>query len=239
MYIFFNLDDIKIDAFDLYLSLAVSIFNLVYNLYKLRSEAKFHCMSFATYALSVLQLGEIPIVRLIPRLPGISNGEIDSVNYSDFKIDKESLGPIIEALNNPLCKLKTMKLSLGSLKLLDFETCSMLGSFLSKKNVNVVISQIVNTDYILDMFKQLDTNDKGYLNEKQFTLAFEKFRHDAVSKSSVKSENEEKSKNWRSENEHQLKTKLFQDMAVRRIKQRDRVYFGMFCLYMFTYLVHL
>ena len=88
--------DIKVDQFDLYLSLAVSTCNLLYHIYYLRREAKFHGMSFASFAVSALQLGEIPIVKLVPRLPGIRRGIISFVNFSDFHIDKESLGPIIE-----------------------------------------------------------------------------------------------------------------------------------------------
>ena len=109
LYIWSNLENINISQTDLYTSLAVSLFTLIYNMYKLKTEAKFHCMSFATYAISVLQLGEIPIVKLVPRLPGIRRGVIDYVNFSDFKIDKESLGPIIEALSDPMCHLKKIK----------------------------------------------------------------------------------------------------------------------------------
>ena len=87
---------IKVDSFDLALSLAVSLFNLGYHFYHLRKEAKFHGMSFASYAISVLQLGEIPILKLVPRLPGIRKGIISFVNFADFNIDKESLGPIVE-----------------------------------------------------------------------------------------------------------------------------------------------
>ena len=61
VYIFFELQDLDekiVNESDLYLSLAVSIINLIYNLIKLKSEANYHCMGLAPYALSVLQLGK-------------------------------------------------------------------------------------------------------------------------------------------------------------------------------------
>ena len=61
VYIFYALNNNSknkiVNAEDLYLSLVVSIFNLIYNLIKLKQEAKFHCMTLSMYALSVLQLG--------------------------------------------------------------------------------------------------------------------------------------------------------------------------------------
>ena len=100
LYMFVNLKDIKIVESDLIVSIIVSLINLIYNIYRLHKEAKFHCMTIVTYALSVLQLGNVPIVKLIPRLPGIKSGAIDCVNFNDFKIDKESLGPIFEAIRS-------------------------------------------------------------------------------------------------------------------------------------------
>ena len=46
-----------VDEADLFLSLGISVFTLVYNLYKLYWRARFHGMSFVEYAISVLQLG--------------------------------------------------------------------------------------------------------------------------------------------------------------------------------------
>ena len=60
-----NINDKIVNQYDLYLSLIVSCFNLVYNLYKLKSESKFHCMPFAIYALSVLQLGMLYVNFMI------------------------------------------------------------------------------------------------------------------------------------------------------------------------------
>ena len=50
---------IKVSPFDLYLSIFVSTFHLIYNLYKLRQEAKYNGLSFAQYSISVLHLGMI------------------------------------------------------------------------------------------------------------------------------------------------------------------------------------
>ena len=73
-------------------------------------------MSVAEYALSVLQLAEIPIVRLVPRLPAIKKGDLEYINLAGFTFDKESITPIIEALNEARCVLNTMKISIGSLR---------------------------------------------------------------------------------------------------------------------------
>ena len=91
-----DVDDFGVNSRDLAFSLTVSVLNLVYNIYTLRRDAKFHGMSMANYAISVLQLAEIPIVKLVPRLPGIRAGKVKFVNFCGFRIDKESLGPIIE-----------------------------------------------------------------------------------------------------------------------------------------------
>ena len=48
---------IKISPFDLYLSIFVSTFHLIYNLYKLHKEAKYNGLSFAQYSINVLHLG--------------------------------------------------------------------------------------------------------------------------------------------------------------------------------------
>ena len=48
---------VKVNPFDLYLSIAVSTFHLIYNLYKLYKDAKYNGLSFAKYSISVLHLG--------------------------------------------------------------------------------------------------------------------------------------------------------------------------------------
>ena len=54
-YMAFN--GIQVDPFDLTISLVVSFIHLVYNLYKLRKEAKYHGMTFEQYSIAVLHLG--------------------------------------------------------------------------------------------------------------------------------------------------------------------------------------
>ena len=46
-----------VNEYDLYLSVIVSWYNLLYNLYKLHKEAKFHGMKVIEYVICVLQLG--------------------------------------------------------------------------------------------------------------------------------------------------------------------------------------
>ena len=96
LYLAFTSNNFGVNSSDLAFSLTVSLMNLLYNLYTLKQEAKYQGMSIASYTLSVLQLAEIPIAKLIPRLEGIRKGNVEFVNFSQFKIDKESLGPMIE-----------------------------------------------------------------------------------------------------------------------------------------------
>ena len=60
-YIFYigRITDIGVNESDLVLSICISCFVFVYNLYKLKRESHFHGMPFAEYALSVLQLGTL------------------------------------------------------------------------------------------------------------------------------------------------------------------------------------
>ena len=183
-------------------------------------------MTLSEYSLSVLQLGEMPILKLVPRLPGIKKGKIVAVNFSDFNIDKESLGPIIQALSDGLCRLKTLKLSIGSLRLLDFESCAMLGAFLRRQSIDVRISQTVDHLAVLDMFKTLDTTNTGYLSLNEFTVAFNSFRHH--SKLSNTNGIIKNSK------EMQLRDMIFRRLAIRNIK-RDRIYFSDFYDHFFSF----
>eukprot|EP01083_Nonionella_stella_P241206 842487_1 len=95
LYIFINLElkgvESGIKPNDLYTSIAVSVLNLCINFHRFKSEANLHGMSWSEYALSVLQLAEIPINKLVPRLPAIQKGLIESVNFCGFVFDKESL----------------------------------------------------------------------------------------------------------------------------------------------------
>ena len=105
LYIFINLDlfgsgGSGINPNDLYLSLGVSFLNLCINFYNFKKEAKLHGMSWGEYALSVLQLAEVPVIKLVPRLPAIKKGLIDQVNFCGFQFDKESLPPLIAAENS-------------------------------------------------------------------------------------------------------------------------------------------
>ena len=70
-----------------------------------------------------------------------------------------------------------MKLSIKSLISLDFESCHMLGAFLKRKKINIRLSQTVNHDAILKMFKALDTDKNGYLDLNEFSVAFNCFRN--------------------------------------------------------------
>ena len=58
------------------------------------------------------------------------------MNLSLFSVDKESLAPLVESLNEPKCKLKFVKFSLGSISDLDVTSCNILGTQFQQHNVS-------------------------------------------------------------------------------------------------------
>eukprot|EP01084_Bolivina_argentea_P121396 215111_1 len=193
----------------LMLSVAVSLFSFSINFYTLYDQSKYHGMSMAEYALSLLQLSVIPVIKFIPRLPAVKKGEIDEYNLSQFTIDKESLGPIINALSNVKCKLKYVKLSVDSISDLDTSSLSMLAQFFLQKNIKCTIINTGNSAVLLDLFRKLDKDNKGYIEFSQFQTLL-------AATTVVKDE--------------VLQQILFRRLAIRRLKkyERDRVYFDDF-----------
>eukprot|EP01083_Nonionella_stella_P018809 52301_1 len=200
-YIFINGSD-YVNTTSLVLSLFISAFSFAYNLSRLYRESKLHGMSVAEYALSLLQLSEIPIIKLVPRLPAIQKGLTTSANFASFNVDKESLGPIIDALSDSACKLKTLKLSMDSLSDLNSKSIKMFGSFLCNKDIKIVISQISDPQLLLTLFTRLDAHKRGYLSFDDFRQLLSATFYDP-----------------------HIQTKIFQNLAIRRLKARDRVYF--------------
>ena len=212
----------KVDTIGLIISLVTSMIHLVYNGYALRKKAKFHGLTFATYVMSVLQLADIPIIKLVPRLPAIGQGKINCVNFSHFGMDKESLGPIIEAISNPLCKLKEINFSIATLRLLDVNSCHMLSSFFSNKKIYVTICQTVSNQTILDVFKALDNEKNGYLNENEFNAVFNAFQ--SRSNSNHGGRNQINSMQNGNKNVDQRKREIFKLLA----RRQNRLYFADF-----------
>ena len=176
--VLFAFDDLNVEKkdendffFDLYLSIATSMINLIINFIRFRKEAKWHGMRLSEYALSVLQLAEIPITKLVPRLPAISKGKVETVNFSGFKFDRESFGPLLNALASQECHLRNLKLSFGSLAKLDNESCKMLGRIFKDANVNLIVSKSVDSYHIKTLFEQIDEDKNGYLDEDEFLNA--------------------------------------------------------------------
>eukprot|EP01083_Nonionella_stella_P301415 1033880_1 len=211
LYMFVNIDGIGIKENDLYLSLFVSGINLVYQFYKFRKEAKFHGLYWFEYTLSVLQLSTISIKKFVPRLPALQKGYIHDINLSAFKFDKESVSLLISTLNNthefPECKLEGIKLSIGSIDPLDYNMCRLLGSTLYDHNpqmIKIVTATYENTQ-IHNIWKQMDKESKGYITKKDFISFLDEHKYpkdDAAERNA-----------------------MFSQMAIRRIKNRDRVYF--------------
>ena len=206
--------DIKVNSADLIISILISIFHLSYNLYNLRKEAKYHGMSFAEYGISVLHLGAFPISKLVPRLAGIETGIVKHVNYGNFSFDKQSIGSVMEGLSSNTCKIQSLRISIHTLKLLDFESCHTLATFLKRKKINVIISQTSDSQEIYKLFRQLDKKNKGYLNEDEFNYAWK------IMKSLINVNN-----NVIGNGSHNASSNIFKQLAIRRGDKRDRVYF--------------
>ena len=173
--------------------------------------------------------GAIPIAKLVPRLPAIENGKVEQVNFGDFTMDKQSIGTIISGLSNKLCKLKSMRITIGTIKNLDIESCRSLGAFLKRKNINVTISQTVDSKEILKMFKMLDEEGKGFLTVQQFVMG-----HHILDESTTVSDNSDKSMivdnmiMMGGLNRQSTTATMFNQLAIRKTYSQanaDRVYF--------------
>ena len=140
-----------------------------------------------------------------------------------------------------------MKLSIGSFKLLDFDSCHMLGTFLSKRNINVVLSQTVDHAGIHSMFRILDSDGNGYLDSDEFAVAYDIFRHHVENSNNFYGDNNNSIKiidDTDSQSQHinreedDLRDAMFKSLAIRRIKKRDRVYFRDFWNAFTAYDIH-
>eukprot|EP01084_Bolivina_argentea_P125033 221562_1 len=189
------------------LSLSISVINLCYNFYNFKSEAHIHGSSWAEYALSILQLAEVPVIKLVPRTPAIKKGYINEVNYNSFHFDKESLTPLLEALNSEKSDLKKMKISIGSLSKLDTQSCHLLGELLYNSKVKVLISRSSSLLELKNIFNNIDTNSTGYLTEYEFMNALKQLNCSIQNATDIQ------------------KKKIFQRLAIKRRKKKDRVYF--------------
>eukprot|EP01084_Bolivina_argentea_P170283 295075_1 len=191
----------------LYQSFIVTLINLCYNVYKFKSEAQLHGMAWSEYALSVLQLAEIPIIKLVPRLPAIKKGYIEEVNFGGFKFDNESLTPLVSAINSLKCRLKKMKISIGSLGKLDNASCKLLGNLLHNTGIQVLISRTSSLLGLFKLFESIDVDHNGYLVENEFLSAI-------------------KTLNCSIQNApRNQQQRIFKSLAIRRLEKRDRVYF--------------
>ena len=179
----------------------------------------------------------------MPRLPAVEKGYIKRVNFGDFPIDKQSIGSIIEGISSKTCQLESMRVSIATLKSLDFESCHSLGAFLYRKKINVSISQIVDSNEILKMFRILDNGNKGYLNRNEFANAWQILKLQFTSLNTDNTDNTDNTENRGinssnesgnnnivinddCDNNNDVMNDIFDRLAIRRLKyNRDRVYF--------------
>ena len=138
-----------------------------------------------------------------------------------------------QALSDQSCRLKTLKLSIGSLKLLDFESCNTLGSFLRRIGVKVVLSQTVNPSFIMDMFNVLDKDNSGFLDLAEFGVAYRAFQYQKIqhrmsgSPPQIISDLNNNTSIADGDGD-EATTAIFQRLAIRRLNKRDRIYFADF-----------
>eukprot|EP01084_Bolivina_argentea_P125032 221561_1 len=187
----------------LYLSFGVSMVNLGYNFYRFKKEAQLHGMSWSEYSLSVLQLAEVPVIKLVPRTPAIKKGLITEANFAGFKFDKQSITPLLDAISDENSKLTTIKLSVASLSQLDAHSCKYLGNLLHHTGIKVLISRCSSLLDLKNLFQEFDIDHKGYITELEFFNAL---------------------KTLNCSIQHDQKKKTFKKLAVRRLPQRDRIY---------------
>ena len=142
---------------------------------------------------------------------------VKEANFGDISIDKQSIGSVIEGLSSKLCQLKCIKVTIGTLKSLDSQSCQALGTFLRKRNISVNISHIADSREILKMFKLLDTNNKGYLFRCEFSKAYHILKLQFSDSRSANTLYEKE--------QEEIMNETFNRLAIRRIENRDRVYF--------------
>ena len=150
---------IDIKMFDLVLSLITGVIHLSLNFYSFYSESKHHGIKWYEYALSILQLSQIPLQPFVPQIGVIKNGKIDQVNWSHFKLENESLIPILNAFSDKKCKVEKIKLSLYSLSKLNFDTAKAFGTMIKDKNVKLIISDSVNAKQVKKLFYKCQNGD--------------------------------------------------------------------------------
>ena len=136
-------------------------------------ESKKNGMGFVEYTTVVFQ-GSF---KFVPYLPAIARGKLSKVNWTYFEIRNGSVGTIANALMDPLCKLKVVKLSNYSLKKMSRAGCKCLGNLLRTSNVNLIMSQ--RESYIKDLFEAFDITQSGCFDFEEFCrvlLAMKSFR---------------------------------------------------------------
>ena len=105
---------------------------------------------------------------------------VEEANFIPFKFDKAAVTPLLEALNSDSCKLKTIKISVGSLSKLDLSSCKMLGYLLKLANVKVVVSRISSLMDTIKIFNRFDKKKKGYLVFDEFMELLDALRSPLV-----------------------------------------------------------
>ena len=149
-------------------------------------------------------------------MPAITKGKVEDANFGSVSIDKQSIGSIIEGFSSKLCNLKTIRVTIGTLKNLDVDSVHALGTFLQNKGIKVNISHIADSHEILKMFKKLDDKNKGYLVKNEFNQAYNILKLQFIDEN---------------ENENSIlptsskMNEIFNLLAIRRLQERDRVYF--------------
>ena len=165
-------ESFSINEFDLTQSILIGVINLGYNLYQYNKSAKFHGLSWYEYALKMLQLSQIPLNRFVPRTPAIKQGIISNVNWSNFKLDNESLVPIVQSINSTKSKLNQVKISLLSISnsknKLNDESCRLFGEMIVNKNLKLHIIEASDVTFIKNKFYQIDKEKKGCFTLNEF-----------------------------------------------------------------------
>ena len=133
---------------DLAVSLLVSLCNLIYHVYSIHTNAKYHGYDFTTYFVRVLSIAEIAVPKHPPRLGGVLKNEIEEMNWvtqffstmiscyeANYRFEGQSSDALLSAINQEGkegSKLSKIILSTLSLEKVSASSQGILLTTLSK-----------------------------------------------------------------------------------------------------------
>ena len=148
-------------------------------------EAKKNGLSFGEYVAVTFQ-GSFDFVPMLPAIEKGVNEKGEFVNWSNFKIKKESFGQISKTVYSKQCQLKTLKMSQYTISQLNRLSCTFLGSRLKilsiRNNLEIIISR--DEQQLHDFFNKYDTDKSESFDFIEFVKIYLSV-HSAVKERSI------------------------------------------------------